>query len=214
MTSESTTPKYDFSKILDYGRRKPREKSRYPSFNRRMLAVTIDSMLLLAFVPLINVLAPIQTTTLGPVTVDTQDPESQKRFLMLVLSNPEFIQSWVSNFMMQMLFWCFFSAVCWHFWAATPGKMLLRMKVVDSKTEGSISDLQIFLRAFGYLISASFFCLGFFWIGFNKKHRGWHDYLGDTVVISLPWFFWKKPPPSAQEAPPVPEPPPTDDVKP
>jgi uncharacterized RDD family membrane protein YckC len=194
MSTETKPAKFNLSKILDYGR-KPRVPSKYASFNRRMLAATLDSILLLAFLPLANILAPVQTTTLGKYTIDENDPESARKFLLHVLSNPEFVQSWASNFMMQILFWCVFSAICWHFWSATPGKMLLRMKIVDAKTEGRISDLQIFLRSFGYLISATVFCLGFFWIGLNKKRRGWHDYLGDTVVINLPLIPWKKPAP-------------------
>jgi uncharacterized RDD family membrane protein YckC len=45
------------------------------------------------------------------------------------------------------------------------------------------------------LVSALFFCLGFLWIGLNKRKRGWHDYLADTVVINLPLTFkmpWSK----------------------
>jgi len=205
MSTESTPPKprYDLSKLIDYGRWKPRRKnSRYPSFNRRMLAATIDSMLLLLLLPVVNMLVPLQTQALGQYSVDPNDPEAPTRFIIHMLSNHAFMQSWISNFMMQILFWCVFSAICWHFWSATPGKMLLRMKVVDAKTEGPINDLQIFLRAFGYLISASFFGLGFIWLNLNKKRRGWHDYLGDTVVITLPLLPWKKAaPPKDPERP-------------
>lgn len=194
-----------FSRILEYGKPKKKQQSKYPTFNRRMLAATIDSILLLAFTPLVNILAPIQMESLGHYTIDPNDPHSSQRFLMYVLNNEEFVRSWTSNFMMQMVFWCVYSAIFWHFWSATPGKMLLRMKVVDSKTEGRINDLQVFLRAAGYLISATFFCLGFFWIAFNKKRRGWHDYLGDTVVINLPldeWTLnpWKKKRPGAEKS--------------
>lgn len=205
------------SRVMTFGKPKRRTHSKYPGFNRRMLAATIDSIILLIFTPVVNVLAPVNTESLGRYTIDQHDPDAPRRFMLHVLHNPEFVHSWTTNFMMQMVFWAVYSAIFWHFWAATPGKMLLRMKVVNAKDEGPITDLQIFFRSFGYLISASFFCLGFFWIALNRKHRGWHDYLGDTIVVSLPSHPWIKkalaPMPDTEPMPeihPAPETPPKD----
>lgn len=181
--------------VLNYGKKKPKLRDKYAGFNRRMLAVTIDSFILLLFLPLINRLAPINTSALESYSVDPGDPKASSHLLMHILGNQEFMVSWFANFFMQMLFWCIYSAIFLHFYSATPGKILLRMKVVDAKTEGQISDLQVFGRSFGYLVSALFFCLGFLWIGLNKRKRGWHDYLADTVVINLPLTFkmpWSK----------------------
>jgi uncharacterized RDD family membrane protein YckC len=179
-------------RLLDFGQRKRKKADKYTSFNRRMLAVTIDSVILMVFLPLINTLAPLKTDALQEYTIDPNDPQASQHLMLHMLHSQSFMESWFTNFFMQMLFWCVFSAICLHFWSATPGKMLLRMKVVDSRTEGRINDLQVFLRSFGYLISAAFFCIGFIWIAFNKKHRGWHDYLAETVVINLPMPWQKK----------------------
>lgn len=180
--------KLDPFRLFHLGR-KQRPYSKYARFNRRMLAATIDSILLLLALPLVNRLAPVNMQALENYTVDPEDPQAARHFLMYALGNQPFLQSWFENFFLQMLAWCVFSALCLHFWSATPGKMLLRMKVVNAKTEGRMSDLQVFLRSFGYLLSAAFFGLGFFWIAFNKRRRGWHDYLAGTVVIDqpLPW---------------------------
>jgi uncharacterized RDD family membrane protein YckC len=181
--------------LLSYGRKKTKPRDKYAGFNRRMLAASIDSFILLLFLPLINRLSPINTEALGGYSVDPGDPQASSHLLMHILGNQEFLVSWFANFFMQILFWCVYSTIFLHFYSATPGKILLRMKVVDAKTEGQISDLQVFGRSFGYLVSATFGCLGFLWIGLNKRKRGWHDYLGDTVVINLPLTFampWSK----------------------
>ena len=178
--------------LLSYGKKKPKVHEKYVRFNRRMLAVTIDSFILMLFLPLINRITPVDTDALAGYTLDPDDPHAGSRLIMHVLNNQEFLTSWFANFFMQMLVWCVFSAVFLHFFSATPGKMVLRMKVVDAKTEGRINDMQVFLRSLGYLISTACFGLGFVWICVNKKRRGWHDYLADTVVISLPMPWAKK----------------------
>ncbi len=191
--------RFDPMKMLNYGRKK-KPYTKYPSFNRRMMAVTADSIILLLALPIINRLAPINTRALESYTVDPGDQQASRHLAQFIIHNEPLIQSWISNFFLQMLAWSVFSAICLHFWSATPGKMLFRMKVVDAKTEGRISDFQVFLRSFGYFVSVSVFCLGFFWINLNKRRRGWHDYLADTVVIDLP-IQWKRKAPETPKEP-------------
>jgi len=60
--------------------------------------------------------------------------------------------------------------------------MLLGLQVIS--TEGQPISFGIaFLRSVGYIISSLFFCLGFIWVGFDKKKQGWHDKIAGTVVI-------------------------------
>jgi uncharacterized RDD family membrane protein YckC len=76
-------------------------------------------------------------------------------------------------------------AVIW-FWVAkqaTPGKMLLSLRVVDAKTGGSLSVAQSLVRYVGYFVSAIPFCLGLIWVGFDSKKQGWHDKIAGTVVV-------------------------------
>jgi len=170
-------------------KKKPSEYDIYPGFNRRMTAVTLDSIVMLFFQPLFDWLAPVNTSTIGNTLPPTDGSSQASGMLLQMLSNPEFITSWVQNFMLQTLGFFIYCAICWYFWSATPGKIIMRMKIVDASTQGRMSPLQIFLRLFGYLISCFTFMLGIFWIGFNKRHRGWHDYLASTVVITVAWNF-------------------------
>ena len=71
----------------------------------------------------------------------------------------------------------------WFFFSATPGKMIIRSKIVNAKTGKKPSLLQFTLRYFAYFVSYFVFFIGFFWIAFDKKKQGWHDLLAGTVVV-------------------------------
>lgn len=73
-----------------------------------------------------------------------------------------------------------------NFKSATPGKMLLKLKVVDEHTLNKLTFKQSIIRYLSYYISLLGFFIGFFWIFFNKKNQGWHDKIAKTIVIKLP----------------------------
>lgn len=66
----------------------------------------------------------------------------------------------------------------------TPGKMILGLKVIQA--DGKAMNLGIaFLRWVGYAVSSLVFYLGFIWIAFDKRKRGWHDRIAGTIVIRV-----------------------------
>lgn len=71
----------------------------------------------------------------------------------------------------------------WVKYGATPGKLALSLRVVDAHTGKNITVGKSILRLLGYIVSALPLCLGFFWIVFDSKKRGWHDLIAGTVVI-------------------------------
>ena len=71
----------------------------------------------------------------------------------------------------------------WRYRGATPGKMLLSMKIVDADTLRAPSTGKLIGRYFAYLVSMIPLFLGFLWIAFDKRKQGWHDKLAGTVVI-------------------------------
>ncbi len=76
-------------------------------------------------------------------------------------------------------------AVIW-FWTAkqaTPGKMLLSLRVVDAKTGSNLSVGQSIARYLGYFIAGIPLGLGLLWVGFDSKKQGWHDKIAGTVVV-------------------------------
>lgn len=72
----------------------------------------------------------------------------------------------------------------WRRYGATPGKMVLDMKVVDATTGELPSLKQCVIRYLGYMLSALPLCLGFISVAWNPKKQSWHDRLAGTVVIS------------------------------
>ncbi len=49
-----------------------------------------------------------------------------------------------------------------------------------------ISFGRAILRFFAYWISAIPFFLGFFWVLWDPKRRGWHDKIAGTQVLYIP----------------------------
>jgi len=72
------------------------------------------------------------------------------------------------------------------FWAwkgQTPGKMLMKQRVV--RIDGSPIDLKTsIIRFIGYVVCCISFGIGFITIAFDSKKQGWHDKIAGTYVIS------------------------------
>ena len=71
----------------------------------------------------------------------------------------------------------------WSKLQATPGKMAMSAKIVDADTGAEPTLQQLLIRYVGYFVSAIPLCLGFFWVGFDRRKQGWHDKMANTVVI-------------------------------
>jgi uncharacterized RDD family membrane protein YckC len=82
-------------------------------------------------------------------------------------------------------------ALCWWLTGTTPGKWLIRARIVDAHTLKKPSFSRSLSRGVAYYASAIPFCLGFVWIGIDKKKRGFHDLLAGTVVVRRAGWFSK-----------------------
>ena len=65
----------------------------------------------------------------------------------------------------------------------TPGKMLLGIQVVDDNHQKPTFRQIILREVIGKIIVFLAMFIGFIWIIWDPKKRGWHDYLGNTYVI-------------------------------
>ena len=72
----------------------------------------------------------------------------------------------------------------WVWKQATPGKMAIRSRIVDADTGGTPTLKQWIIRYIGYFVSALPLFLGYIWVAFDKRKRGWHDMMAGTVVVS------------------------------
>ncbi|PKM22208.1 MAG: RDD family protein [Gammaproteobacteria bacterium HGW-Gammaproteobacteria-14] len=75
------------------------------------------------------------------------------------------------------------SVLFWIYKSATPGKMLMGIRIVDAETGGRCSTGQLIGRYLGYYPSMLFLMFGFLWVAFDKRKQGWHDKLAGTLVI-------------------------------
>lgn len=133
----------------------------YGGFWRRFVANWLDNVLQ----TIVLILILVGTMFLAPSQADSSNGPA---LLPLLLS-------YVFSFLYYVLFWVYKGA--------TPGKMLLGLKVVDKDTYEHITLSQAALRYVGYIISAIFFLLGYITAAFDDRKQGWHDKMAGSVVI-------------------------------
>jgi len=148
---------------------------KYAGFWRRFIAYSIDGCIVsFIFILLIFIsgLAFFTGTISGGNNIlITKFIDPQKIFSLT-------FRLWIFSTLINLAYFTYFHGAA----GRTPGKMLLGLQVIS--TEGQPISFGIaFLRSVGYIISSLFFCLGFIWVGFDKKKQGWHDKIAGTVVI-------------------------------
>lgn len=89
----------------------------------------------------------------------------------------------------ELLFIPLYFVVFWRLTGATPGKMLMGLRVVHSDS-AKIAWPRGVLRYVGYFLSALPLFLGFFWVLGDRQRQGWHDKLAGTRVVHT----WDEPP--------------------
>lgn len=81
---------------------------------------------------------------------------------------------------MKMIYQTFF---VWMY-GATPGKMLMKIKIIYVYTVDKPSFFTALLRSSGRVISESLFYIGFIWALFNQKRETWQDLIAKTLVVN------------------------------
>lgn len=82
--------------------------------------------------------------------------------------------------MITILYFPVFTAL----WAATPGKKILKIKVVLANGENLTTGKVILRETIGRWVSS--FTFGFVWIFFNKSNKNVWDFIAGTVVVKNP----------------------------
>lgn len=147
---------------------------KYAGFWRRFIAYMIDGFIITVVIFILAIIASIAFFT-GIM--------SNGKNAFFEMNDPGWALSltlwfWLFSTLINIAYFTYFHGAT----GRTPGKSLLGVQVVSA--EGSpISFGTAFLRSVGYIVSSFFFCLGFIWIGFDKRKQGWHDKIAGTVVI-------------------------------
>ena len=174
-----------------------KEDELYPNFSKRMLSSVIDLSLLYLiispiwhFLSLIIYAGPSPVTQLRNILQETISQNkngkgtnlySNQAYLDFVHQNGywPFIQEQLLQLTLISIFVLWF----WLKYNSTPGKMLLSLKIVDSRTLKKPSILQLIIRMLSCAISVLPLGIGFLSTIFNKKNMAWHDFLSSTVII-------------------------------
>ncbi len=75
-----------------------------------------------------------------------------------------------------------------YFWSSsgqTPGKSIMKLKVVHADGGNVLTPGQAILRYIGTIISAIPLLLGYLWAIWDPKHDTWHDKIASTKVIKI-----------------------------
>lgn len=151
----------------------------YAGFQRRMFASVIDSVMITI------ILMPFNDMILTYAYANVQ-PELMQMGTRAAFYDSGILEGIGKLLLVQCLALGLYSLSFWHFLAATPGKLALRMIIVDAKTDAKPNLLQYIARLFGYAIATLPLMLGFFAIDWNERRRGWHDRIARTAVIIRP----------------------------
>ena len=82
--------------------------------------------------------------------------------------------------------------VFWSIKQATPGKMIVGARIVDSKTGEPASIGQYIGRYLLYFVAFIPFGLGIVWVAFDRQKQGWHDKIAGTVVVRKKQLLFAK----------------------
>lgn len=69
-------------------------------------------------------------------------------------------------------------------YGATPGKLLMKIRVIEVRTLTNPNVLSSLNRAIFRVVSEMFFYLGFLWGIMQKSRQTWHDKTAKTLVIN------------------------------
>ncbi len=97
--------------------------------------------------------------------------------VMIALINMLFLQV----ILLKVIYHTFF---VWMY-GATPGKMLLKIKIVSIEDFEKPNMMNSFIRAVVRIVSEMLFYLGFLWAVFDSVNQAWHDKAAKTVVINV-----------------------------
>lgn len=82
-------------------------------------------------------------------------------------------------FVVSILYFPFF----WANGGQTPGMRAFGIRVVRDRDGGPVGWGNALLRLLGYWVSGVVFYIGYVWMFFDIRRRGWHDLIAGTVVV-------------------------------
>ena len=143
-----------------------------PSSGRRIAAVLVDAILLLAIVVAPTVLGVFGDGITKAALLDPDDTSA-------LLVGGHFTLPIVAGIVLYLVY----SGLAHTFGGRTLGKLALGLELVRTKTGERIGPLRAFVRAFVGLFGLLLGGLGYFWLLVDRRGRTLHDHLSRTTVV-------------------------------
>ena len=134
----------------------------------RVLAYSIDNLLLALLTLVVTVVAFVMLERSGTHISFESDEFMRWLWLLCILPNTA----------LSCIYFIYFHAVT----GQTVGKLVCGLHVVTAAGARPLGWGRSTVRCVGYFLS-SFLYMGFLWVVFNRKKRGWHDYLAGSMVV-------------------------------
>jgi len=144
----------------------------WAGYGERLVAYIIDGLVLAVIFVVLSIVLIAGIVD----SVDFSDP-----------ANPEFggaaigaVVLWtLALFIVSILYFPFF----WAQGGQTPGMRAFGIRVVRDRDGARIGWGSALLRLLGYWVSGVVFYIGYVWMFFDSRRRGWHDLIAGTVVV-------------------------------
>jgi uncharacterized RDD family membrane protein YckC len=144
----------------------------WAGFGERLVAYIVDGLILGAIFVALSVFL-IAGIIAGIDISDPRNPELSGGAIAAVLL-------WLlAIFVVSLVYFPFF----WVNGGQTPGMRLFGIRVVRDLDGGPVGWGSAFLRLIGYWVAGVVFYIGYVWIFFDTRRRGWHDLIAGTVVV-------------------------------
>lgn len=169
----------------------PARAPEYVGFWKRFLAFLVDSAAVsLVFSPVMLALYGAGffarlNAELASLSASSGDPYADAMRALAILDRPDSAIMALGDIRVQLAF-AVAIILFWRFRGATPGKMLVRARIVTAEGLTQPSTGRLIGRFFAYFVSIFPACLGFLWIAFDRRKQGWHDKIAGTVVVRAP----------------------------
>lgn len=162
----------------------------YPKFIARLFSMAIDLVILsIVLTPVMNVISryvfiytfhqffldfSVDIHNTGAIAAAVKLPE-----FTAYISAARFLSYMSVLFVINTLFMGGYFVFFWHKFSATPGKMIMRMKIVDADDYSKPSLYRLCKRFCGYIT----IFIGIFRMAISKTGQASHDKIANTVVI-------------------------------
>lgn len=155
---------------------------------RRYISVLLDLIIIVLFLQFCGqalnqlfmssesseILSQIAAKYQMQVQLSEEETVMQSRLIKLLILNQ----------IIQFIMLFSYVVYMWIRFAATPGKLLLGLRVVNAQTFEKLTLRQAIRRFFSFILSTAPLFLGFIWAIFDKRCQTWHDKIAGTVVVT------------------------------